>query len=144
MEELCKFPINCFSFLIHVLLTQRRSVFMGFFKKYFFFFAFIALFGPVISAQTELEQGWKLATQGEVEKAEKLFIRALDGPEKFRANLALSFLYEFNQQTKEAWKYYYNALKLTDDYPVYLFATKSSSRAIMSFDMEPSVLSLFK
>jgi tetratricopeptide (TPR) repeat protein len=117
---------------------------MGIFDKKIFCLVFVIFFCHFISAQNTIDLGWQYVSKGDVKKAEQTFKEALDGPDKFRANLALSFLYEFNLQEKDAWKYYYNAIKMTDDYPYYLFAGKASARLSSSTEGDPSALEFWK
>ena len=117
---------------------------MGIFRKSVLVFICTICFSQITFAQNAIDSGWKYVLKGDLGKAEQSFREALDGSDAFRANLALSFLYEFKLEEKEAWKYYKNAFALTDNYALYLFAAKSSLRASGSIDKKSGAMELWQ
>jgi predicted Zn-dependent protease len=74
-----------------------------------------------IYPQDAVQQAYNYLGKGDLENAEKLFLKAA-GSSDIRANLGLSFLYNIEAKYDKEWQYYSEAIKQSDNPETYLLA----------------------
>ncbi len=79
-------------------------------------------------AQEKINEAWEAISQGNLNKAEQLFLDQVKIDNSYRAHLGLTYLYELEFDFQKSWDNYYQAMSEINEKAPYLLASITSDR----------------